>query len=392
MVPALRQWLSLPRVRTPLLVGSMTRAAIIVVAFLSLRLMGAAEPDAFFYHGGSPHPIKILDNFQRFDAYWYLNVAREGYQYHGPQEQLRQRGARARETNITSFPLYPALIWLLGLVLRDLTISGLLISLACYFSSLLIFYRMVESESDDQTAGRAALYLSIYPLAFLYNAIYSEALFLLLSLLALKSARQGKTLASGLYGMGATLTRLSGVLLALPVAVEFLFAGRRRPDLSRLPQALVAASLVSAGWVLYFSYLRGLTGDFWVYFTAQQGWHNNICAPWTVIGNLFAPGLPRDPGRLMALGSLLFFIPLTVAGARRLRPSLLTYMVLGVLMPFSATTLLGLPRYLMVLFPAYLVMAKWGGRAPHVHLLIVISSCLLQAVLMVAWMHWKYSF
>jgi hypothetical protein len=113
--------------------------------------------------------------------------------------------------------------------------------------------------------------------------------------------------------------------------------------------------------------------------------------PWTSLWRLLAPDLLGDGVRMVRLGALALFIPLAVSCVRHLRVSYSTYVVMGVLMPLSVSNLLGLPRYLMVLFPAFMMLARWG-RSRTVHLAIVVGFCLLLPALMMTWMQWRHSF
>ena len=393
MWPHLKAWLSRPENRTPLLVGGSTRVLIFFIAFIGIRFVGDQSPDAFLYHGGQPHPVKLLDNFQRFDSYWFLNIARNGYRYFGVQEQMdrKRRVAREDETNITPFPLYPMGIWLLNLAVGDRTLSGMLLSLGCFLGALMVFYRMVRDDFGHGVAGRAVLYISIYPTAWLYNALYSESLFLLLTLLCLWRARKGNALEAGLFGMGAAATRLAGSLMVVPVVAEFLLGDKRQPHWHKTSPALLAGALTCMGWVGYFIYLRGLTGKLLIYFVAQRGWHKGFAMPWTALWNLLAPGLFRSAMRVVQLAFLLLFTPLTVLGLQRLRPSYALLLLLGFLMPLCVTNMLGLPRYFMVLYPAFILLAQ-AGEDRRVHTAVTVGFPLLMGMMMMPWLMWLHSY
>ena len=367
--------------------------AIFFIAFIAIRFVGDQTGDKFLYHGGLPHPVKLLDNFKRFDSYWFLNIARNGYRYYGVQEQMDKdrRVVTNKETNITPFPLYPLSIWLIDLAINELTLSGMLISLGCFLGALMVFYRMVRHDFGHRVAGRAVLYLSIFPTSWLYNSVYSESLFLLLTLLCLWRARQGNALSAGLYGMGAAATRLAGALVALPVAVEFLFRDGRRPNWKYAFPAFLAAALTSMGWLGYFAYLRGLTGNIFVYFVAQRGWHKGFAMPWTALLNLLGPGLFRSGMRVTHLAFLLLFTPLTVLGVKQLRPSYALLLLLGFLMPLCVTNMLGLPRYFMVLYPAFIMLAR-AGKDERINTAITVGFPMVMGMMMMPWLMWLHSY
>ena len=383
MLNRLHQWLAEPHIRTPLVIGSVTRLVIFMVAFMGIQLFGERRAVRYRYLGGKPHTVKLLRYFQRFDTFTFLHVARNGYQVRGPRTPKHL-------TNVTAFPLYPVLLKLLGGVFQDRTAAGVLVSLLCYFGVLLLLYRMVEREFDPPTATRAILYLSLFPTSWVYNAVYSEALFLLLGVLTLRQAAAGKPLQCGLLGMAASLTRFAGGLLALPTLFEFTFGGGTRINRKGLVRGLLPTFLITTGWLAYFSYASALTHNFWFYFSAHKGVHAFV-EPWTSLWNLVAPGLFKSPTRLLSVAIIMVFMGLAVLAARRLRLSHSIYLATGILMHLCSPAVAAIPRYLMVLFPAYIMLAVWA-RTRVRQLLVVVSFCMLHSALLMAWLQWKYSF
>ena len=71
-----------------------------------------------------------------------------------------------------------------------------------------------------------SIYLAIGPLSFFLQAVYTESLFLLLSLACFVFAREGRWRLAGFMGLLATLTRSTGVLLLIPMVVLLLRAAR----------------------------------------------------------------------------------------------------------------------------------------------------------------------
>ncbi len=75
---------------------------------------------------------------------------------------------------------------------------------------------------DRATAARAVLYLLVFPTTLFLSAVYAESLFLALTVAAFYHARRGQWWIAGALGGLAALARPHGVLLALPLAVEYL--------------------------------------------------------------------------------------------------------------------------------------------------------------------------
>lgn len=383
MLSRLLQWLKQPHIRTPLVVGAVSRLIIFLVAFLGIQLLGNKSPHRALLHGGKLHENSMLRTFQRFDAFWFLNVERNGY-------QVRSHKAPKRETNISAFPLYPVLMKAVAMVTRDATLAGTLISLCAFFAMLLFLYREVDQDHDEETATRAILYLSVFPTSWFYQALYAEALLLLLGFLSLRMARLDRPLASGLLGMGASLSRLAGGVLALPVLMEFTFGSGTKLSRKGLVRGLMPAVMITTGWLAYFSYISAMTNHFWFYFTAHRRF-SSIVEPWTSVWNLLAPGLLKSPTRLVAVLVLIIFLAAAVRAARQLRLGHSMYLAVGILFCLSSPNLAGLPRYLMVLFPVYVVLARWAHTRAR-HLTLVVGFCMVHSTLLMAWLQWKYNF
>jgi Gpi18-like mannosyltransferase len=73
------------------------------------------------------------------------------------------------------------------------------------------------TQGQDQ---QALHYLALFPTAFFLFAAYSEPIYLLGTIMCIKSLRQRKWVASGLWGMLATSVRLPAALLILPAFYE----------------------------------------------------------------------------------------------------------------------------------------------------------------------------
>jgi hypothetical protein len=77
------------------------------------------------------------------------------------------------------------------------------------------------------------------------------------------------------------------------------------------------------------------------------------------------------------------------AGVRRLRPSFTAYMALSILVPLSTSSLMSMPRFALVLFPMFVVLALWGGRS-WVNSTIVAFSLPLLGLFTVLFADWYW--
>src|SRR5438067_9305373 len=109
----------------------------------------------------------------RWDAVWYLAIANDGY---------REAGRSA------FFPLYPLLLAVLRPLTGSAVVAGIAISLAALLVALTILHRLATLELGAEAAGPAVVLVAVFPAAYCFSAVYSESLFLALSVGAIYAA------------------------------------------------------------------------------------------------------------------------------------------------------------------------------------------------------------
>jgi len=307
---------------------------------------------------------RLLGVWQHWDVCWYQKIATVSYQPH--------------DASVVFFPLYPLLMRDVGILLGgNLTLSGLIVSGAAYVAAITGLYTLVRDDFDEKVAQRTVLYLSVFPVAFFLFIPYSEALFLALSIWTLYLARRGAWTWAALAAFLVGLTRTQGCLLAVPLAWEFYRHWRAGPRDIRtaLVPALPVLSLLG-----FLAYCQITTG--WVTFQAQQAWGLAARMPWTAISlswqNIRQHG---DVIEALNLVSLLVFAVLLIYGSRRLPVSYTLYAVPQLLLIVTRqnwlSPLMASSRYVLMIFPAFIVLALWGRHRRLHYSWLIISSLLL---------------
>ncbi len=142
---------------------------------------------------------------------------------------------------IAFFPLYPALIAVVGRVGIPLLLAPLLLSNLGSLLATLLLFEIARRETDIRAAWRTAALWNILPTAyFLFNG-YSEGVFCALAFGCVLATRQRRWLLAGALGGLAAATRLTGLAL-LPFLLLELFMVRpirQRVWRSLLPLALL---------------------------------------------------------------------------------------------------------------------------------------------------------
>jgi Mannosyltransferase (PIG-V) len=343
----------------------------------------------------------VTDVWARWDSVWFLRIAEHGY------------GA-LEGTAAAFYPLYPAAVGVLGRVfLGHYVLAGIVISLAASLAAFLLFHDLAESKLGAEGARRAVLYLALFPMTLFFNAVYSEGLFLLLTVGAFVLAERSRFLPAGVVAGLAMLTRPAGVAL-LPALV--LFAWRAR-DRGRALGSLAVAPLLFCAYPLF---LWADRGDPFAFARAQDVWTRHVSyagplggiwdglrAGWAGVRQLFAgsdgtvywpAATGTDPMRaaavnLESLAFLVLFLALTVVAWRRFGAPYGLFAALSLAIPLSVPSerwpLLSLPRFGLVVFPLFLALATLGGR-PRVHVAIVSVSSILLGVAIVQWSLWQW--
>jgi len=336
-----------------------TRFAIIVIAELAAVIIGQRAGT----HVQESRTL-LLAVWGRWDAVHYLDIATNGY--HG--------------TDMAFFPLLPLLIGILGRVMGNHLIAGLVISNVALFFALLFLYKLVEHEFDRTVARRAIFYISIFPTAIFFSAVYTESLFLMLTVASFYYMRERRWWLAGAIGLLASLTRIEGVLLAVPFAIEWWSAYRENAVAGA--KNLVPIVLIPLGLVLFMAYLWVLNGDPLYFSHVQSHWNRQLAAPWTSIGNSFhkiatSAGPQTVAQQILELVFTALMIGVLGGGWRKLKASYVAYMGLSILMPLCTSSLMSMPRFALVLFPMFAIMALWGGRARVNNAIVALSLPLL---------------
>jgi hypothetical protein len=343
----------------------------------------------------------LTDVWARWDSVWFLRIAEGGY---GSMER----------TAAAFYPGYPAAVGLLGRVFGGHYVTaGIVVSLVTALGAFVLLYRLAESHLGADGARRAILYLALFPMAFFLQAVYSESLFLLLTVAAFLAAERGRFLGAGAFAGLALLTRPAGLAL-LPALALLAWRSPRRGG------AMASLAVAPALFALYPLYLWRAVGDPWAFLHAQEIWTRHVSsagplggiweglrAGWAGVRQLASGSdahvywsvvQDSDPDRVAALNLqglafLTLFLVLTVVAWRRFGAPYGLFCAVSLAIPLSVPSerwpLLSLPRFGLVVFPFFLALA-WLGGNPRAHTAIVAVSALLLGVSVAQWALWQW--
>jgi hypothetical protein len=332
----------------------------------------------------------LVGVWQRWDACWYSKIAAFGYE--------------PAEMSANFWPLFPVLTGgVARIVGGSVALAGLVVSAIAYIAAMTGLYRLVARDFEDVTARRTVLLISIFPSAFFLFAPFTEALFLALAVWCIAMARERQWLLAALLGGLAALTRIQGVFLVLPIGWEALVAAGltawrpwrdwRLPSIAVGPlvRGCLAAGGPLIGFVAFFAYTAAVAGE--TPLDTQDAWGGKeFFPPWDVAAAAWQWTLDHnDPLQFFNLALLVTFGVLLTVGLFRL-PFAYTLFALPQIVLLATriqpTPLTSTNRYLLVIFPAFVVLALIPWR--RARLAWAITSTLFLAILVQSFLAGDY--
>jgi hypothetical protein len=251
---------------------------------------------------------------------------------------------------------------------------------ACALLGLALVYLVVrDAFEDERLARRTALYILLFPAGFFLSCAYTESLYLALAAATFWLAQRERWIAAAAAGFLLGLTRSSGVLMA--PALALLYLSQRGWSLRAARWDAFAVVAAPAGLVAHAAHLALLTGDPLALFHAQAAWSRAVAAPWRTL---------LDPAALHAKmgpferGGTVLFAALGLALLAMRRWALAAFAILSLAPILLSGTLMSATRFLAVIFPAFVPLAKAGEREA-VDRAVVVLFTFAQALLFFAW-------
>lgn len=303
-----------------------------------------------------------------FDGVRYLNIAKLGY------------GAPETYYSYSLFPFYPLLIKTFSFLGGELS-AGLLISNLCLLFSLLIIYKLFSLDLSRKQAINAIIMLLVFPASFFLGQVYSESLFLLLSVSSVYFARKNSFLLACILAMLASYTRPAGLFLWILLIVEY-FTQNQIWSKKSFNFKFLLLLIPPLGALSYLKYIFVNTSN-------------------------LAFALPSIPDKFVFLhqifiryakmvlfvdhSSSLFWVVSTEAlvgtlsllviifSYKKIRFSYWIYLFLSYLIPSFWGNFVGFSRFLIVVFPLFIFLSSWMERQhPFVkYSYFMVSSILL---------------
>ena len=302
----------------------------------------------------------------KWDSFWYLDIVENGYSFKGT--------GPGNLSNIVFFPLYPLLLKIISFFLGgNIVLAGWALSSTFLLLALFYLFKLVKEFHPQIDPYLPNIFLLIFPSAFFLNTVYTESLFLFLSLAAFYYTRKQNLLLGGLFGFLASFTRITGILLLLPLTWEYL--QKRNFHLRELFRpSFLPLLLTPLGTLLFFLFHYIRFGDFFLFFRVQYWWGRTFTFNQDHFLFLTNSSIANFTLDILFVITALF---VTFLVFKKIRVSYGLYMLAIIGVALSTGTLMSIGRYMLVLFPIYILAASIRNK-------YIQQSWLLISILLLA--------
>jgi hypothetical protein len=332
-----------------------------------------------------PHLSLVFNVFAQWDSGWFIRIAEHGYDV---------------EQSASFFPLYPLVVRGVADVLHSTVIAGVLVSVVAAGVAAIAVFKIAQRLVSDAVASDSVLLLALFPFAFVFTAVYSDALFLALASWSFLAALRRQAILAGVLGGLAVATRPTGLAL-LPALLVLLWPEERTPRSVLRPLALILLPAALGAYALYLHVHFDDAGAFYrsqsVFWLRETPTLGPLQGAWDVLRTAkegaaeLVLHLPADNGfpggfedsqqrgtwNLLQGLLLVSAAGLTWVAWKRLGAAFGLYstavIVIVLSTPAAVVPLVSVPRFLLADFPLFIALAAVAAPRPRLRLGLIIG-------------------
>lgn len=318
--------------------------------------------------------------FSNFDGEHYVSIASRGYGF----------GEHA------FFPLYPLLINIMGKLfggsILSFTLSGIGISWTAFFLGLVGLFKLVKLDYSSKITKLSIIFLLLFPTSFYFASVYTESLFFALSIWSLYFARKKMWIYASIFGFFLTTTRFVGLIIFPVLLIEwYLSLANKKEFIIKFPWPILS---IPAGLLGYMYYLLKSIGKPFAFYNELSGFGEQrsshlVTLPQVYYRYIFKilPALNFAYFPVVFTTIFEFFIGvsyllISIFSFFKLRLSYAIFVLFGYLIPTFSGSFSSLPRYVLVLFPVYIMLAKIFEKRKYASVAFSLISAIL---LVISW-------
>lgn len=313
----------------------------------------------------------ISQLYYKWDARAFLYLAQYGYTNYGDQS-----------TYLAYFPFYPAMVNIFSYIsgtymAASLIVSGLASVIAGFF-----LQKLVMMDSDKSESKRALWLFYFFPTAYFLAAPYSEALFICLVLASLFCARNKKWFLASILAALVGATRLQGLVIIPTLMIEF-WMQRKETSYKKLLYLLITP----LGFAAYLFINWYMTGNAFEFLKIQREhfYHTNILPTqqiWETIKHI-TNDVPSEMKVLLheaKMISIIFSVAILAYSFKWMRVSYQFFAWSQLIILLTDSWLMSLPRYLLAIFPFYIILAKLTEKPERYQFVLTFSIMLMMGM------------
>lgn len=308
--------------------------------------------------------LTIFNAYKTWDGQIYLFISKNGY--------IKDSLVNAH------YPLYPFLIsYLSKLTGLDNLFIGLFISSSFSVLSSVLLYQYVKEKFDEEIALYSTFLFLSFPSSFYSSLIYAESTLILLLLSFFYFRQKNRYIISNIVSFLLPLSRPQGVFIIIPLISNLIFCINK----NEFKKTFVLTISCIFGFISYLIIMYYYTGDFFSGFKAQQLYVSKHSinyllnpADWfykNFVSNNFAlHGLNNSIiDRLFFLFALFTLYHIY----NNFDISVFIFSLTLILVPAISDHFTSYPRYLLPVFPMYIVLAN-SFKSKILYIIILFFS------------------
>lgn len=324
-----------------------------------------------------------LEIWNRWDSLRHIRLAQIGY-----------TGVGSDRADLIGLPLYPWLVRLFAVIFQDYLLSAFIVSGLALIAAGLLLHKLVLADFPDSTARNAVWFMLIFPTAYFLHINYNESLFIALTVGCFLAARREKWLLAGILGIFVCFTRMNGLIIFPALVMEVLLQYR---ESRRWQWQWLWVLIAPLGFGIYLLLNQYVAGDAFAFMIiGKENFQKSLSVPWDGIRGVYNLMWSPEISHAQMSGVLEFtFIVLgavgTIACGFLLRPSYTVWMAGNWFLFVSSGFILSVPRYTIIMFPIFILFAKFAEKRLW-HSVITVWSLLLLAFLVTKLVqgHWAF--
>lgn len=281
-----------------------------------------------------------------WDSGWYSSIVLAGY-------------PKSIAPVYAFFPLFPLLVSVVAKFGIHFLVAGYFINIVASFFASLALYKLAREFVTEKYSLYTVLLFLVFPMSFFMFAFYTEAVFCALSFWAIYFARKQQWAYASILTMFCTATRLVGLLVMIPVVLEYLRA--KQYSIKKFDYNVLWFALMPLGLIAYMIYSYTQVGSYFAMFEAYKlgEWSYQSFQPNFVLTLIRSAIQVGKTGEFLVLLPLLCwvgFASVIFVVRKKLPLSYVVYTIASLVFIVLNGNLTSVNRYVLPLFPVFIAM------------------------------------